>query len=41
LGEHWNGGQSVEVSGLSAGDVVLSVPLSRLEAGDRYTLIKD
>ncbi len=41
LGERWSGGQSVEVSGLSTGDVVLSVPLTRLEAGDRYTLIKD
>lgn len=40
-GERWNGGRSVEVSGLSVGDVILTTPLTQLNAGDRFTLVEE
>lgn len=41
VGAQWNGGKAVEVSGLEIGELVLNLPLTRLMAGDRYTLIED
>jgi RND family efflux transporter MFP subunit len=39
-GTEWNRGRLVEVtSGLAVGDVVISAPLDKLEAGDKITMI--
>ena len=36
----WERGRLIEVTGLSAGDVIVSAPLSELEAGNAYTLVE-
>lgn len=40
LGDQWDRGATVEVTGLNAGDVVITAPLSELSAGEAYTLIE-
>lgn len=40
-GAIWNNGRYLEVSGVAEGDVIVAVPLARLEAGDRYTMAED
>jgi RND family efflux transporter MFP subunit len=37
----WDRGGTVEVSGLSAGDVVITASLSELAAGDAYEIVED
>ena len=36
----WERGRLVEVTGLNTGDVIVSAPLSELEAGNAYTLVE-
>ena len=36
----WERGRLIEVTGLNAGDVIVSAPLSELEAGNAYTLVE-
>jgi membrane fusion protein, multidrug efflux system len=36
----WERGQTVEVSGLESGDVIVAAPLAELEPGEAYTLVE-
>lgn len=36
----WERGRLIEVTGLNTGDVIVSAPLSELEAGNAYTLVE-
>lgn len=38
--QEWDRGRLVEVTGVTAGDVVVSAPLEELAAGDAYTLVE-
>ncbi len=40
-GEVWNRGAVVEVTGLNAGDVIVSAPLTELTAGSAYETVED
>lgn len=40
-GEAWNRGTIVEVTGLNAGDVIVSAPLTELTAGSAYETVED
>ncbi|HWV21787.1 MAG TPA: efflux RND transporter periplasmic adaptor subunit [Devosia sp.] len=40
-GATWDRGATVEVSGLTPGDTVITAPLTELSAGDAYELIED
>lgn len=40
-GEAWDRGATVEVEGLTVGDMVITAPLTELSAGDAYELIED
>ena len=40
-GEVWNRGAIVEVTGLNAGDVIVSAPLTELTAGSAYETVED
>ena len=40
VAREWERGRLIEVTGLNAGDVIVSAPLSELEAGNAYTLVE-
>jgi membrane fusion protein, multidrug efflux system len=40
-GEAWNRGATVEVTGLNAGDLIVSAPLAELAAGSAYEIVED
>jgi multidrug efflux pump subunit AcrA (membrane-fusion protein) len=38
--QEWDRGRLLEVTGIAAGDVIVSAPLDELTAGDAYTLVE-
>lgn len=40
LGDQWDRGATIEVTGLAAGDVVITAPLTELSAGEAYEMIE-
>ncbi|MGB3336677.1 MAG: efflux RND transporter periplasmic adaptor subunit [Devosia sp.] len=38
--QEWDRGRHLEVTGIAAGDVIVSAPLDELSAGDAYTLVE-
>lgn len=41
LGDQWDRGATIEVTGLAAGDVVITAPLTELSAGEAYEMVED
>ena len=41
LGDQWDRGATIEVTGLATGDVVITAPLTELSAGEAYEMVED